>query len=111
MRQALSEEGSIMGTVAYMSPEQAEAKAIDGRSDIFSFGIVLYETLTGRRPFTGDTKLSTLAAIVNQEPTPANRVVEDLPHDLDRILFRCLRKDPARRFQGTSDLHVALEEL
>src|SRR5580698_7413427 len=106
-----TEAGSILGTVAYMSPEQAEAKKIDARSDIFSFGVTRYEALTGRRPFTGDTKLSTLAAIVSQEPRPAGQVVEGLPSELDRILARCLRKDPARRFQTMADLKVALEEL
>ena len=106
-----TEAGSILGTVAYMSPEQAEGKEIDARSDIFSFGVMLYEMLTGRRPFTGDTKLSTLAAIVNQEPRPARQLVEVLPSELDRVLARCLRKDPARRFQHMADLKVALEEL
>ncbi len=106
-----TEDGSILGTVAYMSPEQAEGKEIDARSDIFSFGVMLYEMLTGRRPFTGDTKLSTLAAIVNQEPRPARQLVDGLPPELDRVLARCLRKDPARRFQTMADLKVALEEL
>jgi Tol biopolymer transport system component/serine/threonine protein kinase len=106
-----SEAGSILGTVAYMSPEQAEGKEIDARSDIFSYGVMLYEMLTGRRPFTGDTKLSTLAAIVNQELRPARQLVEGLPSELDRVLARCLRKDPARRFQTMADLKVALEEL
>jgi len=106
-----TEAGSILGTVAYMSPEQAEGKEIDARSDIFSFGVMLYEMLTGRRPFMGDTKLSTLAAIVNQEPRPAKQLVEGLPPELDRVLARCLRKDPARRFQTMADLKVALEEL
>jgi serine/threonine protein kinase len=106
-----TEEGSILGTVTYMSPEQAEGKKIDPRSDIFSFGVVLYEMLTGRRAFTGDTKLSTLAAILNHEPKPAGEIVENFPRDLDRILSRCLRKDPARRFQTMADLKVALEEL
>ena len=106
-----TEDGAILGTVAYMSPEQAEGKEIDARSDIFSFGVMLYEMLTGRRPFAGDTKLSTLAAIVNQEPRPAKQLVEGLPAELDRVLARCLRKDPARRFQTMADLKVALEEL
>jgi Tol biopolymer transport system component/tRNA A-37 threonylcarbamoyl transferase component Bud32 len=106
-----TEAGSILGTVAYMSPEQAEGKEIDARSDIFSFGVMLYEMLTGRRPFAGDTKLQTLAAIVNQEPRPARQLVEGLPSELDRVLARCLRKDPARRFQTMADLKVALEEL
>ena len=106
-----SDTGAIVGTVAYMSPEQAQGFPIDARSDIFAFGIVLYEMLTGKQPFTGNTKLSTLSAIVNQEPVPAKLIAKDLPSELDRIVGRCLRKDPARRFQNMADLHVALEEL
>ncbi len=106
-----TEAGSILGTTAYMSPEQAEGKEIDARSDIFSFGVMLYEMLTGRRPFAGDTRLSTLAAIVNQDPRPARQLAPGLPLEMDRLLARCLRKDPARRFQHMADLKVALEEL
>jgi Tol biopolymer transport system component len=106
-----TETGSVLGTVAYMSPEQAQGTTIDARSDVFSFGVMLYEMLTGRRPFAGDTKLSTLAAIVNQEAQPVRQVVEGLPAELDRVVTRCLRKDPARRFQTMADLKVALQEL
>ena len=105
---ARTAEGAIVGTVAYMSPEQAQGKAVDPRSDIFSFGSVLYEMATGRRAFQGDTKISTLAAIINQEPAPPGR---EVPQELQRIIARCLRKDPARRFQHMEDLNVALEEL
>ncbi len=106
-----SDPGAIVGTAAYMSPEQAQGLPIDARSDIFAFGIVLYEMLTGKRPFTGDTKLSMLSAIVNQEPVPVKQIVKGLPAELDRIVGRCLSKDPARRFQHMADLRVALEEV
>jgi Tol biopolymer transport system component/predicted Ser/Thr protein kinase len=103
-----TEEGTIVGTVAYMSPEQAEGKRLDARSDIFSFGAVLYEMVTGHRAFQKDSKASTLAAVITQEPGPLPPVV---PHELERIIGRCLRKDPARRFQTMADLKVTLEEL
>jgi len=105
---AATEEGQILGTVAYMSPEQAQGLKVDVRSDIFSFGAVLYEMLTGRRAFTGDTKMSTVAAILNREPEPLG---ETTPRELDRIVTRCLKKDPARRIQTMADLKVALQEL
>jgi Tol biopolymer transport system component/tRNA A-37 threonylcarbamoyl transferase component Bud32 len=108
---ANSEEGSIVGTAAYMSPEQAESKPVDARSDIFSFGAVLYEMATGTRAFQGDSKLSTLSAVLRENPKPPSQVASGVPHELDRIISRCLRKDPARRFQAMPDLKVALEEL
>ncbi len=101
-------EGSILGTVCYMSPEQAEGKEIDGRSDIFSFGALLHEMLGGHRAFQGDSQASTIAAILKEEPKPGGRAV---PKDVERLVSRCLRKDPNRRFQGMADLKVALEDL
>ncbi len=103
-----TEEGTIVGTAAYMSPEQAEGKRLDARSDIFSFGAVLYEMVTGRRAFQKDSKASTMAAIITQEPEPLGA---EIPHDLEKIIGRCLRKDPAHRFQHMDDVKVALEEL
>jgi len=106
-----TEEGTIIGTVSYMSPEQAEGKKVDARSDIFSFGALLYEMVTSRRAFRGDSRLSTLTAILREDPKPAGQIVEGLPRELERIIGRCLRKDPERRFQAMPDLKVALEEL
>src|SRR5215831_4589063 len=101
----------IIGTLSYMSPEQAEGKRLDARSDIFSFGAVVYEMVTGQKAFEGDSKLSTLAAIAKQDPKAINQLVPDAPPDLEKIINRCLRKDPARRFQTMADLKVVLEEL
>jgi len=104
-------DGLVVGTTAYMSPEQAEGLQVDGRSDLFSFGVVLYEMVTGRRAFARDTQLRTLAAIANEEPKPAAEIRADLPRDLLRAITRCLRKDPSRRYQNAADLKVDLEEL
>ena len=108
---ATTEEGTIVGTVSYMSPEQAEGKKVDARSDIFSFGALLYEMVTGRKAFQGDSKVATLSAILREDPKPAGQVVEGVPHELERIIARCLRKQPERRFQAMPDLKVALEEI
>jgi serine/threonine protein kinase len=106
-----TEEGTVVGTVAYMSPEQAEGKPVDARSDIFSFGSVLYEMATGTRVFQAATSASTLAAVLTRDPVPPSKVVKDLPRELDRIILRCLRKDAARRFQIMADLAVELDEI
>jgi eukaryotic-like serine/threonine-protein kinase len=108
---ALTQDGAVLGTVAYMSPEQAEGKKVDARSDVFSFGLILYEMLSGRRAFEGSTRISTLAAILHKEPTPLTELVSSIPPELERIVFRCLRKDPERRSQTMKDVRIALEEL
>lgn len=104
-------EGVFIGTAAYMSPEQAQGPAVDTRSDVFSFGVVLYEITTGRRAFTGETTLSILAAVIHHEPKPVSEAGVIVPPDLDRIIRRCLRKDPNRRYQHIGDVKLALEEL
>ncbi len=111
LRIARTEMGVILGTVAYMSPEQAEGKKVDARSDIFSFGSILYEMVTGRQAFHGETKISTLAAILREEPQPASQIVQPMPHELEKMIKRCLHKDFAWRFQHMGDVKIALEEL
>jgi len=104
-------EGVIMGTAAYMSPEQAEGKAVDARSDVFSLGILLYQMLTGRRPFQGDTQMSTMTAVLRDDPTPVVELRPDLPRQVARIIQRCLAKDPDRRYETAKSIHYDLEVL
>jgi eukaryotic-like serine/threonine-protein kinase len=106
-----TEEGYILGTVSYMSPEQAEGRPVDARSDIFAFGAVLYEMLTGQRAFQRESRIATLAAILNEDPKPAVEINETLPPDIETVLARCLRKDPQRRWQNMADLKVVLQDL
>ena len=103
--------GTIVGTVAYMSPEQAEGKTLDARSDIFSFGSVLYEMVTGQRAFQGDSPLSTLTAVLHKEPKPVSNMSTGVPEELARVISRCLQKAPGRRWQSMADVTVALREL
>ena len=100
-----------MGTAPYMSPEQAQGHKLDARSDIFSFGSLLYEMLTGAQPFAGDSHLSIATKLLGHNPKPVNELVPSLPPDLSKIISRCLRKDPARRYQHMDDLKVALEDV
>ncbi|MEO8596942.1 MAG: protein kinase [Candidatus Solibacter sp.] len=106
-----TEDGTIVGTTCYMSPEQAEGKKVDARSDIFSFGAVLYEMLTGKRAFQGDSKMSTLAAVLRSQPEPLEKAADGVPRELARIVQRCLRKDPDERAQSMADLRIALKDL
>jgi eukaryotic-like serine/threonine-protein kinase len=106
----VTEEGVILGSVPYMSPEQAEGKSVDARGDIFSFGAVLYEMITGQRAFRGESKISTLAAIVEKDPQPPSEI-SAMPPELERLITRCLRKDINRRSQNLADVKLALEEL
>jgi eukaryotic-like serine/threonine-protein kinase len=106
-----TEDGVVMGTPAYMSPEQAEGRRLDARSDIFSFGSVLYEMATGRRPFAGDSRFSLLTSIVKDDPKPPAQINPAISSQFDAIILRCLRKDPARRFQTMADLKAAIDDL
>ena len=107
----LTEDGRIVGTVAYMSPEQAEGWAVDHRSDIFSLGLLLYELATGERPFKGDTNMSVLSSILRDTPASVTDLRPELPRELGRIVRRCMVKDPARRYQTALDVRNELEEL
>ncbi len=105
----MTESGSILGTLHYMAPEQAEGKEADERSDIFSFGAVLYEMLTGKRAFDGETKTAILAAILKDHPEPISQFQPAVPRSLDRVVRKCLEKKPAERWHSAHDLKQTLE--
>jgi tetratricopeptide (TPR) repeat protein len=101
----------IIGTVGYMSPEQVRGREVDPRSDIFSFGVILYEMLTGQRAFRGDSAIEVMSAILKEEPPEISLVNSKIPPQLERIARRCLEKQPEQRFQTASDLSLALDAL
>ncbi len=103
--------GVLLGTLGYMSPEQCRGDTIDARSDIFSFGAVLYEMISGKRAFRGDTTADTISSILKEEPPDLSVAGRDVPPMLERIVHHCLEKDPAARFQSASDIAFALEAL
>ncbi len=109
--QVSTDADAIVGTIAFMSPEQAQGKGVDPCSEIFSFGAVLYEMVTGQSAFQKDSKAATLAALLHEDPRPLHEVVEGIPRELGRIVGLCLRKDPGRRFQHMADLKVELRAL
>jgi serine/threonine-protein kinase len=106
-----TDPGTVMGTVQYMSPEQARGHSVDARSDIFSLGVVLYEMVAGRAPFAGESSTDVLAAILDKEPLLLARFSPDVPPELQRIVTKCLRKERDERYQTMKDLLLDLKEL
>ena len=107
----LTQEGLVVGTVPYMSPEQLEGSDLDPRSDIFSLGAILYEMATGQRPFRGESSVSVISAIVKDTPEEVDQLRDDLPHHLSRIIRHCLEKNPDDRFQTARDVRNELKDL
>lgn len=107
----LTAAGTVMGTAAYMSPEQASGQEADARSDIFSFGIVLYEMLTSRRPFAGTTAVEIMASVLNSEPSAPRKWRTEIPDSVERIILRCLQKSPEARYASGTELQRDLEAL
>ena len=107
----LTGEGRIVGTAAYMSPEQAEGRPLDHRTDLFSLGILLYEMASGERPFRGESVVSVLSSILRDVPRPLAELNPRLPREFTRIVRRCLAKDPDERYQSAKDLRLDLEDL
>jgi two-component system LytT family response regulator len=109
--QLMTSVGVVMGTIAYMSPEQALGREVDGRTDIFSLGVVLYEMATARVPFSGANAQETMAHLLQSMPEAAARFNYDVPQELDRVIRKCLEKDSARRYQSARELMVDLKNL
>jgi eukaryotic-like serine/threonine-protein kinase len=107
----LTTPGTILGTVPYMSPEQVRGEVLDARSDIFSFGVVLYEMLSGHQPFANRSAAETISAILTQEPPMLSHYAPELPQDLQRIARKCLEKDRNLRYQSASDVRIDLQRL
>ena len=108
---APTEPGMVMGTVGYMAPEQVRGSTADHRSDIFAFGAILYEALTGKRAFQKPTSAETMSAILNEEPIPVSQLAQNLPLALQKVVHRCLEKNQEQRFQSATDLAFALQAL
>jgi len=108
---ALTQAGAILGTAAYMSPEQIEGRLVDARSDVFSFGALLYEMVTGQQAFKGETVLSTISAILGSEPVPVRAVVPQVPVEVEALIAQCLRKRPAERLQRMDQARAVLVAL
>jgi len=108
---AQTRPGMIIGTAAYMSPEQARGQTVDARSDIFSFGVMLYELLAGKRPFEGENAMDVIGSILNKEPVPLSRQTPEVPHEIERIINKALRKDREERYQTAKDLLIDLKDV
>jgi serine/threonine protein kinase len=106
-----TKRGQVLSLVAYLSPERVEGRPVDARSDIFSLGSVLYEMVTGKRPFSGATRLATLTSILQEEPEPVRKACPSASRGIEKVVSRCLRKDPGRRFQTMAELRAAIEDL
>ena len=103
--------GSVVGTAGYMSPEQVQGKAVDHRSDIFSFGCILYEAATRKKPFAAETGIETMHKILHEKPVPVEELNDKVPAELRRLVRRCLAKSPDQRVQSIKDLAIELREI
>src|SRR5262249_337522 len=110
-RRVDTDPGKVMGTVGYMSPEQVKGRAVDHRSDIFSFGAIFYEMLSGRRAFHGESAAETMSAILKEDPPDMSETNQRISPSLQRLVNHCLEKNPEERFHSASDLAFAIEAL